>query len=223
MRTGNKLRVLLNWVGRIALLVLGSFVMTFGISAVASSDLGNTPISALPYTAAALSGLTFGTTTFIVNMCFLALQILILRKKFRLYNLLQVPAVFVFGCFIDISMGILSSLEMPAWPYAGKVAASVAGSFILACGIALSIQSRTILQPGEAMVLSVHEVTGVPFSTLKIFNDVTLVCLACVLGWAASGEIIGVREGTVFSAVLVGLFLKALSWAARRASLMREK
>ena len=47
-----------------------------------------------------------------------------------------------------------------------------------------------------------------PFGNMKIVNDVLLVLLALVLGFAFLDGPVGVREGTLVSAVMVGLCVK---------------
>ena len=53
-------------------------------------------------------------------------------------------------------------------------------------------------------------VTRKSFDSIKIVNDVTLSLIAAGIGLVCAGELIGVREGTVLSAVLVGLFAKLI-------------
>lgn len=61
---------------------------------------------------------------------------------------------------------------------------------------------------GEAFVLALSIVLRKPFSSMKIANDVTLVVLSCVLSYLALGYLFGVREGTILSALTVGLFVR---------------
>ena len=56
--------------GRWGLLGLGMFTSASGIACVAQAQLGTTPISSTPYVLAAITGLTFGQTTFWVNVFF---------------------------------------------------------------------------------------------------------------------------------------------------------
>ena len=87
---------------------------------------------------------------------------------------------------------------------------SISGNFVLALGIVMQIRSKTIVQPGEGFVLAAAAVTRKSFGSVKIVNDVTLSLIAAGIGFVCAGELIGVREGTVLSAVLVGLFAKLI-------------
>ena len=72
---------LIDYGKRWALLALGMFVAASGISLITQTHLGTTPISSLPYTITGLTGLTFGTTTFIVNVMFFVIEWLLLKKR----------------------------------------------------------------------------------------------------------------------------------------------
>ena len=76
---------------RSVLLVAGMFLMTFGIASLVLADVGTTPISTLPLVTGEILGITLGVGTFAVNVVFVLLQILLLRSRFRLLSLIQVP------------------------------------------------------------------------------------------------------------------------------------
>lgn len=172
------------------------------------ADLGTTPISTVPYVFTVLTGYSFGTTTFFVNIFLVAGQVLLLRRRFSLWNLLQIPTVLIFGICIDLAMAIVSPHAPAGW-WTGLLM-SISGNFVLALGIVMQIRSKTIVQPGEGFVLAAAAVTRKSFGSVKIVNDVTLSLIAAGIGFVCAGELIGVREGTVLSAVLVGLFAKLI-------------
>ena len=88
-------------IGRTVLLIFGMFLAAFGIACTTRAGLGTTPISTVPYTASAITGLSFGTCTVILNFFFVAGQIVVLRSRYSTFNLLQIPIGFIFGAFID--------------------------------------------------------------------------------------------------------------------------
>lgn len=193
---------------RLCMLVAGIELATLGITLTTLSGLGTTPISSLPWVLSNILPLTFGTTTFIVNLLFLLMQLLLLRRRFPPANLLQLPNVLVFSAFIDFNMKLLGPYAPSGWT--GGLLASLLGNLVLAVGIVLQVRSKTIVQPGEGLVVALAAVSRRPFGTMKIFNDVTLVALSAVLSWSVLGGVVGIREGTLLSAVLVGLFVKAI-------------
>ena len=194
---------------RIPLLVFGMAAAASGIAAVTTADLGTTPISTLPLAVAEIFGITFGTATFVVNVGFVLGQILLLRRHFLPANLLQIPVVFLFSVFIDGAMALFGMVTLPD-AYVAHLGLSLFGNLLLAVGIVLQIRSKTIVQPGEGIVLAASVVLRRPFGTLKIANDVSLVTASALLAYAMLGHVVAIREGTLVSAILVGLLVKAI-------------
>lgn len=204
--------------GRWLLLVWGMLVATAGIVFITRAGLGTTPISTVPFTVGEITGLTFGEATFAVNIVFVLVQWALLRSRFRYSSFFQIPIVSVFSWFIDLHMG------WTAWigdgPYTIRFLWGLLGNLFLALGIYWQVASKTIVQPGEGMVLAFSVVLRKSFGTVKVWNDVTLVLLAAVLGFVCLGHVAGVREGTVVSAFLVGFLIKGIAalrakWGAK--------
>lgn len=209
---------LLGLAGRWLLLVWGMLVATAGIVFITRAGLGTTPISTVPFTVGEITGLTFGEATFAVNILFVLVQWALLRSRFRYSSFFQIPIVSVFSWFIDLHMG------WTAWigddPYVVRFLWGLLGNLFLAFGIYWQVASKTIVQPGEGMVLAFSVVLRKSFGTVKVWNDVTLVLLAVVLGFVCLGHVAGVREGTVVSAFLVGFLIKGIAalrtkWGAK--------
>ena len=191
---------------RVFILFVGIVVQTFGIAMITSAGIGTTPISSIPFVCAEVSGLTFGTTTFLFNLVFVAMQRVFLGKHFSILNLLQIPSVLVFSLFIDIAMKTVSYI--PLENYTSQVVMSLVGNPCLAAGILLTIKSKTIVQPGEGFVLALAFFVKKPFPSVKIASDVSFVVSASLIGLIFLSTLFGVREGTIVSAFLVGLCVK---------------
>lgn len=185
---------------------LSLFFMGNGIAMVTNAQLGTTPISSVPYVVGKIFGFSMGTGTFAVNTLMLLAQIPLLGKTFRPRQLLQLPCVFVFSLFIDLGMWITHALIPESWPMCLVMA--LTGCLIMAFGIMLEITSSTMVIPGEGFVLALAYRFKLPFANLKVINDVSLVALAAALGWFCLGSIEGLREGTVITAFLTGVFIR---------------
>lgn len=81
----------------------------------------------------------------------------------------------------------------------------------MALGVAFEVRSKSIPLPGEGLVIAVSVVSRQPFYRIKIGNDVTMVILAAIAGWVFLQVIYGIREGTIISAFVVGIFVKFFS------------
>ena len=187
--------------------VAALFVMSLGIALVTRGNLGTTPISSLPLVSSYASNLTFGETTFLINLLFVVAQWLLLRRSINKVLLLaQIPITFAFSYFIDTSMKFTEFLSSDV--YWKCLAVSMLGNVVLGLGVALEVFSGAAALPGEGLVLAVSTVLHKPFSSFKIANDVILVLLALLLSYCVFHGIRGLREGTVISALCVGVCVK---------------
>ena len=83
------------------ILLLGIFIMSFGIALSVVSDLGTTPISSIPNVNKYPITLSLGMITIIFNALLVLIQIFILKSDFEKKNWLQVLVAVIFGYFID--------------------------------------------------------------------------------------------------------------------------
>ena len=82
--------------------ILGIIINALGIALITKADLGTSPISSVPYVCSLFfEGISFGAFTFIVNMLFIALQIILLKRDFH-------PAsASIFLCFCYPGLNLL--------------------------------------------------------------------------------------------------------------------
>ena len=200
--------------GRCLLLCAGLVIMAFGVAFSIKGDLGTSPISSVPYVTGLVSGLSVGTTTIIMNGLFVLLQILILRRRYNWFQLLQFPAAVLFGSMIDVGGMVLTGVSYGN--YLQQWLLCAAGIFLVALGVSLEVKANLITTAGEGVILAICQVRPVRFGTMKVAFDVTLVCLAVIFGLVFLGRVAGVREGTVAAALCVGLLTKAFGrWVER--------
>lgn len=193
---------------RYLLLLAGLAVMAFGVAFSIKASLGTSPISSVPYVVSLIAPLTVGTATIIMHCIFILLQILILRKRYQLIQLMQLPVALLFGCLTDFAVwavqGITCSTYLQQW------IACLTGIFLVALGVSFEVKAGVVVLAGEGVVLAICQVLPVKFGYMKVGFDVTLVVIACMLSFAFTGCLQGVREGTVAAAIMVGLIAKQL-------------
>ncbi len=194
--------------GRVALMLVGIAVMALGIDVVVKANLGNSPISAFPYVMSHVTpNISFGTLMLLWQCFLVLLQIVILRRDFRLVDLLQIPISVFFGVCIDAFAAVIAPITLPnlmsSW------ACLLIGMAILALGVTMTVISATVMNCGEAVVQAVVKKTGIRFGTMKVIFDVSCAVAAAALGLLCLGHLEGVREGTVVCAVFTGLLVNA--------------
>ena len=102
---------------RYPVLLCGLFISSLGVSIITKADLGTSPISAIPYVLSLNFPWTLGGFTVVFSLVLILLQVIILRKNFKLEHLLQIPIPIAFGWFIDLTMVWLSFLAPQSYPF----------------------------------------------------------------------------------------------------------
>lgn len=187
---------------RIAVLVIGLWIMALGVAFSIAADLGTSPISSVPYTISLFSPLSVGVVTIIMHVVFIVLQIVILRHEYSPVQLLQLPVAFVFGFMTDAAVYILGSLEPSN--YAESFLFCFIGIILVAIGVSAEVSSDTVPLAGEGLALAISRKSGVRFSTAKVSVDCSLVAISLILSIIFLHSLGGVREGTLLAALLVG-------------------
>ena len=95
---------------RILFYVLGLFVMAFGVTFAANSNLGMSPVNSIPAVLSAITNIEMGTCVIIIFFLFIVAQILIKRRQFRLIDLTQLifSTIFVLWERLGSSISILA-------------------------------------------------------------------------------------------------------------------
>jgi uncharacterized membrane protein YczE len=143
-----------------------------------------------------------GIMTFIVNMIFLLAQMVILGHRFQKVQLMQIPFTVIFASFIDITLYVFSWL-LPEF-YGLKLLVLFLGSGCVALGVSLQVIADVVMLAGEALVNAIAIRWQFEFGRVKTVFDIALVCLAASFSLFWLGEIEGLREGTLISALVTG-------------------
>ena len=195
-------------VKRYILFILCLFFMGIGVALTKRGGLGVSPISSVANVVSLkFTFLSFGTWLTISNCVLLLGQMILLRKNFKSFQLLQIPLSFLFGYFTDFGLYLASFI--PTDIYTVKLLLVICGTFVLGFGITLGVIANVILNSGEAFVKALSDVTHKEFSNVKIFFDISWVVLSIVLSLIFfNGSLLGTREGTIISAIFTGVAVK---------------
>ena len=195
-------------VKRYLVFLLGLFVNSLAVSIITKANLGTSPISSIPYVLSLNFPFTLGNFTIFFSVFLIVLQLFILRKNFKLEHLLQIPISVVFGYFIDATMVLLGWLNPQQ--YWLKIVTLLIGCLILGAGVYMEVLANVAMLPGESFVRAVSSTWHFEFGTVKIIFDTSMVVIAAVMSFVLSHELMGVREGTVIAALLVGFIARKI-------------
>ena len=193
---------------RYILFLISLVVSGLGVAITKRGELGVSPISS---TANVLSmkwdALSLGTWLLVWNVSLVIGQIIILRRKFQLIQLLQIPLSVLFGWFTDLGMNMTRFMVSDV--YVIRLLCVLLGTAVLAFGIALSVTANVIMNSGEAFVKAISDTINKPFGDIKIFFDVSCVVFALILSLVLFDfKIVGAREGTIIAAFCTGIAVK---------------
>ncbi len=193
-------------VKRYSLLVISQFVNALGVVLITKAFLGTSPISSLPYVVSVFTPYTLGEYTFLQNMIFILIEVAVMgwqnfnRKRSEI--LVQIPLVLFFSFSIDLCMHVLAGMN-PVH-YADQFLNLLLGCGLLSIGIGWAVKANVAMNPGEYVVRVIAQRLQKEFGVVKLWFDVTLVSLACLVSLLFMHNFTGVREGTLVSALLVG-------------------
>ena len=144
---------------RLMVMILGLFIMSLGIAFSTKAGLGTTPISCVPYVLSQGFPLSFGTFTFLMNSLFVVFQYFLLKDRFETYQWLQIPLIFVFSVFTDLSMILVSDLIITGYIF--QWVFCLISCILVAFGIALLLKANLLMMAGDALVRALSLVSKI--------------------------------------------------------------
>ncbi|MBD5495403.1 MAG: hypothetical protein HDR12_13800 [Lachnospiraceae bacterium] len=195
---------------RMSAYIAGLFILTIGIALSVKSDLGVSPVSSIPYTMTCVWGIEMGKATIIFHFFLVLLQIILLRKNYKIKNLLQIVVGIMFGYFTTFCNWGVSFLPNPQ-NIVIRMGMLLISTVFVAFGIFLYLPADIMPLAGEGAMQAVSDVSGIAFSKVKIGFDISMVVISLVTCLIFIKSMGSVGIGTVIAAVLVGIELGVIS------------
>lgn len=207
---------LLLWGKRFAVYFVGLYCMAIGVVLSARSSLGVSPVGSLAnvlyqigLAGDAPAWVNLGNCTTGVYCLYILAELLILRRDFKPQMLLQLVASFMFGWLVNLATAMLAFLPVPG-SYIAQMAYLLGSIPMVAAGVMLYLSPNILPTPGEGMSLAISGKTGLSVGASKTVFDCSLVVLSAATSLVYFHRLVGVREGTVICALLVGFVMKQL-------------
>jgi len=218
--------------------LVGLSVIAVGINLSKLSGLGISPVSSIPgVLAKRFPSASLGSMVIVVYCVLVLAQLVVLKKDFKVKNILGVPVAIIFGLMVDfvgishfkltlagIDIGIKAEFDglMMAIPapehYAMKLVYLFASILVIGIGVFIYLMPSLVPMPAEGLAAAIASVKNKKFGNCKTLVDVCMIATALVLQIALLGGISSfrsgtavVREGTVLSAICVGQVVKFLN------------
>ncbi len=214
MRTS--INPLLLWGKRLLIYILGVFLMAIAAVLSARSSLGVGPVNSLGNVlyqvgraAGAPAYINLGNCTTAVFCLYMFTEYILLLREFRPAMLLQIVASLLFGQFVNLASLMLAGLPSPD-NYAMQMLYLLVSIPFVSGGIMFYLAPNLIAMPSGGLCLALSRRSGLHLGTIKTIFDCAVVLLSVAVSLLHFKTLVGVREGTVISALLVGTVLRLL-------------
>ena len=197
------------WVKRGLIYFLGLFIMALGVVFSVKSSLGVSPVTSLANVTHQITGIALGVCTTGTYCFYILVELLILRRDFKPAMLLQILASFFFGLLVTAATGLLSFLPAPQ-SYPLRLLYLFISIPLVSFGVMLYLAPAILPTPGEGLSLALSGKLGKPVATCKLITDCCMVGLSTLTSLLFFHALVGVREGTVISALTVGFLMKRM-------------
>lgn len=193
---------------RYGLFVLSLWFSALGVAFTKCGSLGVSPVSSVANVLSLrFTALSMGDWLILWSVLLILGQIAVLRRRYQLIQLLQLPMAFLFGWFTDVGMLIAGLVPVNNYPM--QLVMVVLGIVILGFGVALSVIANVMFNAGEGFVKALSDVAEKNFGDVKIAFDIFSVSLSVVLSLILfGGKVVGLREGTLIASICTGLAVK---------------
>ena len=195
-------------ISRYVIYLISLFIISLGASLSIKANLGTSPLICIPYVSSAISNLSVGTASLIFTITLIALQVLILRGSFEKRQYLQLVMGTIFSAFIDVTMMMVNFLNPQ--DYLSQMALLLVSCVVVAFGVLLEIKTEIVYLPPDGLIVAISTVLEKEFGKVKPYVDTTMVIVAAALSIVFLGYLVGVREGTVISALIIGPIVRVL-------------
>ncbi len=202
------------WLKRFLCYSFGLFIMAIGVVFSSKSGLGVSPVTCLANVLYRILGVDRGLTALSLGVCttlsyclYILIELIMLRRKFKASMLLQIIASTIFGFLVSAAMSLFAFLPSPE-AYWLRLIYLLCSVPLVAFGVMLYLAPNILPTPGEGLSMSLSITIGKGVGTAKLIVDCCLVALSAITSLLYFHGLVGVREGTLICALLVGPVMK---------------
>ena len=216
-------------VKRVLQYLAGLLIIAVGINISKLARLGISPVSSIPRALEVSLGFTLGQMVIVVYCLLVLAQFIVLRKDFKVKNILGVPVGIVFGWMVDLvgidpnAFGHLMYGVPAPQSYVARLLYLLVSIVVIGIGVSIYLKPKLVPMPAEGLAQAISQKSGKAFGDCKSIVDCSLIAIALliqliVLGLSSfTGDTVVVREGTILAAMLVGQVVKFIMKKGKKA------
>lgn len=179
-----------------------------GVSLGIKAAVGVGAWDALSISVSTIIGMKVGTFSMIMNITCVAIQLLILKKDFKIQHGAQVLAAIVLGVVVNFMVyNVIANLAITSYPI--NLALLVGSVVICATSVSVIMTVNFITFPLESCCMVVANKFNRNFGFIRQGVDVVAIAVSLALSFIFVDPI-RVREGTIIAMVLFGPLLNII-------------
>ncbi|MFR7590447.1 MAG: YczE/YyaS/YitT family protein [Longibaculum sp.] len=190
-------------------IVFGFIIVGIGFAFTLKANVGVGAWDALSASLNSLTGIEVGTLGMILNVACVLGQIIILRKDFKLIQLLQIPLSILLGSVINFVL--YDVLIFPFDSFLGGIIMYIVSTEVCVIGVALIMVLDEVTFALEGFCDALTRIIPYKFHTIRQFADILSFCIIIILTffthipWSIG---IGTIIGMVIFGPSLGVFMK---------------
>lgn len=187
-------------------------LISCGASLTLKAAIGVGAWDALALTGSSISGIKVGTVGMLLNFICIFIELMILRKNFKIKHALQIALCIIVGYTVNFFFyNVLGGIELSN--YFIRVVILIVGYIINAFTVAVIMLLDVVTFALEGACMAVSNKVGIKFHILRQGVDVVCIVVASIVAFTSNVPL-AIREGTVIGMVIfgpiMGLFMKQL-------------
>jgi uncharacterized membrane protein YczE len=180
---------------------IGLLMLALGIILNAKTGLGVSPIISIPYCISNIWKINLGNATLCVYILCVVGQMALRGKRFRPFDLLQIPMSVIFSRVINIFNDMITincnNLVL-------KMILLAAAIMFTGIGVAISVEMKFVPNAADGLTQAVGERIRKGLGFAKNIVDISCVVVTVVIGILFAGKVIGIGLGTLAAVLGVG-------------------
>lgn len=189
---------------RVIVYCIGLVILAFGIILNTKTGLGVAPVVSIPYCISKIWNINLGNATLCIYILCVVGQVIILRKKFRYFDLLQIPMSIVFSWLINIFNNMIQiNFDNLIYNFLLVILAIM----FTGIGVAVSVEMKIVPNAADGLAHAIGAGMNKSFGFGKNILDLSCVTITIIIGFVFTGEIVGIGIGTLIAVLGVGRFI----------------
>lgn len=203
----------------LVVITVGVIMASIATCLMIKADVGLGSLDSLMLNISLKMNIKMGTITALVYTIGVLVQIILLRKDFKIRQLLQIPIAMVIGVVINFGLGLLESYEVQQ--YWLRILFLLFGTLLASIGVGAILALGWVHLPIEGACLALSEKKKWNFGFIRWSIDVFSIISTLILYFFFNG-VLTIREGTILNMLIFAPILNYFYNYFKRQSFIQE-